>query len=309
VHLGHYFGAVQHHLKLQHEYPGEAFYVIADYHYLVRGREPSTVHEATIELAASYLALGLDPNKAILYRQSDVPQIFELYWTISCMTSAATFASDPSFKDADEDRRTLGMLAGPILMAADILGLRATTIPVGMDQADNVARIRSIAERFHQFYGTQLPPVPRPIYADVASVPGTDGRRMNHSNGNVIGVFDRFATLSSRVKSIATNGHGAHESKDPDACPVFALYALCASPDDVASMREAYESGSISYDDAKRQLSLALAEYFEPAVERYHDLKQRTDYLNDIVRLGHRLAAEEINITIEAVRGLAGFDS
>lgn len=307
VHLGHYFGAMRQHLGFQHEYPGESFCLIADYHVLTRNGDPRLIREHTIGLATAYLALGLDPNKAVLYRQSDVPQALELFWILSCYANDSELRQLPTYKEAAADTsRTIGLLTYPVLMAADVLGLRATAMPVGKDQDASIERLRDIARRYNHVHGVPFFPVPTPRYSDSPRVLGTDGEKMHSAYKNTIRVFDTFPNLNRAIHSIRTSSAGRRDGKDPATCTIFHLYSLVARSEEVEMMRGLYRAGEIGYDDAKRKLVGALQEYFAEASDRHEDLRARPSFVEDVLREGYRAAAEQIDITVDHVRQMVG---
>jgi tryptophanyl-tRNA synthetase len=305
IHLGHYFGALKQHIQLQHEYPGQIFICIADYHALTVRRAPGELRTNTTETATSYLALGLDAYKCVLYRQSDVPLALELYWILSCLAPTGELSRVPTFKEADTRAKSAGLLTYPVLMAADILGLRATHVPVGADQTINLERVRALAEDFRTLHGPMLP-LPRMLHGPQRKIPGIDGRKMSATHDNIIALFDEFPELRTRVMSIRTSPAGARDPKDPEKCIVFYLYSLVAPAADVELMRDRYVSGGISYVDAKRALISAIQEYFEPSWTRYRELKKQSDFVWDILRDGMRAASLEVELTVDAVRNAIG---
>jgi tryptophanyl-tRNA synthetase len=311
VHLGHFFGALKQHIDLHHEYPGQAFFLIADYHALTRGQDANLLRTWTIELGTTCLALGLDPNKAVLYRQSDVPECCELAWILACHTSTHELMRVPTYKAALAGSKPQcgGLLYYPLLMAADIFCVRATVVPVGADQRPNVEMARDIARRLNAAYKMDLLPVPEVRVSGFPTVPGIDGRKMSHAYDNCIALFERFDQLQEKVSLIKTDSKGKFEPKDPDTCNVFQLYSLVASAERTASMRRRYQEGSIGYQDAKRELMLTIQEYFGPFQERYHQLRRDPDFVADVLREGFRQAKEEAHATLDQIRGLAGLMS
>jgi tryptophanyl-tRNA synthetase len=308
IHLGHYFGALKQHIRLQHEYPGESFFLIADYHALTLGPDPAQIKESTLEVAYAYIAFGLDPNKAILYRQSDVPQSLELFWILSCFCSAGDLLRLPVYAGAAEDgcHKTAGLLTYPVLMAADILGLRATMIPAGEDQIINIERAKDAARQFNNAYGVDMFPRPTLRLSDAETVRGTDGRKMCHAYNNVILPFEPYSKIQSRVRQIVTDSTSRCDPKNPETCTIFHLYSLVAPDEAVEEMRRRYQAGGIDYMQAKRELTLEIMEYFGEAACKYHDLKKHPDFVKDILREGFRQAAEQVGVTIEAVRQIVG---
>jgi tryptophanyl-tRNA synthetase len=308
VHLGQYFGAIEQQINLHHEYPGQTFYSIADYHSLTRNPEPQAVRQGTLELATTYLALGLDPSKATLYRQSDVPEVIELAWVLSCITTVSELEQLPTYKDKATDaiNSSLGLLSYPVLMAADILALRGTLIPVGKDQLPNVKKAREIARRFNKRYKIDLFPQPYHQHATVDTVLGIDGRKMSGSYHNIIGLFEPFDELKEKVIRIRTDSKGQYERKNPNECTVFHLYSLVAPAEKIEDLRRKYELGAMGYEEAKRELILHIQEYFAEYQERYRKLKADPDFVEDVLREGFMQASEEAAETLEEVRTLIG---
>jgi len=313
AHLGHYFGTLRQQVDLHHRYPGQTFVLIADYHVLTRHPDPTQVRQNTIELATTYLAIGLDPNKATLFRQSDVPECTELAWLLSCITPTAAMRRVPTYRAAIERANgarfpndTVGLLASPVLMAADIFALRATVIPAGKDQVPSVEMARYIARRFNRAFNTDYLPLPKICLTDGHSVVGIDGRKMSVRYRNVISLFERFDQLKAKVSQIVTDPTPRHAPKDPDSCNVMALYSLVATSAQVEAMRRRYIDGDIDYADAKRELTLAIQEYFAPFLEKYSELKRRPDFVADVLREGFREAREQARETLDDVRRIVG---
>lgn len=308
IHLGHFFGAISQHLRLQHEYPGQCFFAIADYHAINRGYERSVLRKAIRGLASAYLALGLATNKAVLYRQSDVPQLAELFWILCCHSSLRDLLRMPSFKASRELglAQTAALTTYPVLMASDILGLRATIVPVGHDLLPCLERVRDIARAFNRAYNCEFFPSPLARVSNSPVVRGIDGRKMSSTYGNAICLFEDFYSLRQKVKEIRTDSRGRGEPKDPNHCTVFQLFSLVAAPEEVKEMRSAYEHGEIGYSEAKRRLLLSIQEYFGNAQERFHEISKRPDFVEDVLREGFCQAADGIQATTEATRQLLG---
>jgi len=306
VHLGHYFGAIRHHIQLHHEYPGECFFFVADYHALTRGKDPDIVSEGTLELATSYLALGLDPEKAIFFRQSDVPAICELGWILSCLAPVGLLARSPVFKNAKARDRSAGVLSYPVLQAADIFSVQATLVPVGKDQLPALEIARDLADKFNTRFGSFIFPLPEPRMSPYPLIKGTDGRKMHPGYNNRIHLFDSYSKLRSKVNSILTDSKGVRDKKDPESCTIFHLYSLVASTDGIIQMREKYREGLIGYSDAKRELLIAIQEFFEPFQDKYIKLKNDPDRVLDILREGFITAKREASAVLDEVRYLVG---
>jgi tryptophanyl-tRNA synthetase len=315
LHFGHYFGGMQYHVHLHHEYPGDCFFAIADYHSLMRGFSPERIKKGTLELATVYLAFGLDPNKACLYRQSDVPEIMELYWFLSCSTSLSLLMSNPAYKQGmqslskpEDNPNSAGLLTYPVLMAADILGIRANIVPVGHDQEADLDRVRDIASAFNKAVDHEIFPVPEMISVNANDIPGTDGRKMLAKNNNILPLFAPYEDLRNRVRSIQTEPKEVGEKKDSSHCTVFQLYSLVAPPLRVKEMKSLYDEG-ISYEDAKDRLIVEIQEFFQKFEERYHLLKDDPDYVTDVLRAGFDLVCDEAQETLDDVRTFIGLTS
>lgn len=308
IHLGHYFGAMENLIRLQHEYPGDTFYLIADHHALSHGAKRDTVREGILRLATTLLAVGLDPNKCILYRQSDVPEGMELVWYFSCIMKSSQLLrrSEKHPQASPGETANAGNLLYPLLMASDVLCLRGTIIATGHDQQANAQAVRDVADRFNRLFEREVFPIPEARYSGDHVVPGTDGQKMNARLGNYIGLFEPFYRLKEQVGSIVTDSKGLDEPKDPESCTVFRLYSLVASPDQRDEMAERYRQGRIGYGEAKKELVRALQEFFAESEGRYHELENQPDFIMDILREGVRQAREEARHTLETVRDLFG---
>jgi tryptophanyl-tRNA synthetase len=308
MHLGNYFGAVREHTHLQYEYPGDAFYLIADYHALTTQHRSDVLLESTRSLAVDYLALGLDPSVSTLYRQSDIPQVCELMWILACATRKARLDQAPAYKAATERGQlaSLGLFLYPALMAADILALRGTDVPVGDDQQQHLEIARDIGRSFNQEWEAVFPiPYVRPRV--VPTVPGVDGQKMSKSYGNILPVFwTDEEDFEARVTHIITNSVSLGDPIDPDASPVFALYRLVAEPDRAAEMRAGFEQGQLGHRDAKQMLLDALRRYFAPYHERRRELEADESLVEEVLRAGAHRVREETEATLDEVRECVG---
>jgi tryptophanyl-tRNA synthetase len=308
MHLGNYFGAVREHARLQYEYPGDAFYLIADYHALTTQHRADVLLESTRSLALDYLALGVDPITSTLYRQSDVPQVCELMWIVACATRKSRLDQAHAYKTATDRGQlaSMGLFMYPALMAADILALRGTDVPVGADQQQHLEITRDIARAFNQQWQAVFPaPYLRPTAAP--TLPGVDGQKMSKSYGNVLPVFwSDEEDFEARVMHIVTDSVPLGDPIDPEGSSVFALYQLVATADDTAEMREAFERGRLGYADAKQKLLAALRRYFEPFHEKRRELERDEQLVEEILRAGARRVREETETTLDAVRECVG---
>jgi tryptophanyl-tRNA synthetase len=312
VHLGHYFGAIRQHIDMHHEYPGQSFFLIADYHSLTKGIDKKgdiNFQNGIIELATLYIALGLDPSKAFLYRQSDIKEIFELAWIFNCITSFGWVNKAPTFKDqTNDEKRNTGLLTYPVLMAADILSIKGNLIPVGKDQLPYIEIVRDIAKRINTIVGFDFFPMPSPISSSNSIVNGIDGKKMSLNYNNHIKLFIPFNSLKQRVNSIITDSKTKEDSKDFETCNVYHLYQLVAPKDKVEKMKTSYINGGTSYSEIKGDLTHELQEYFSEFEDRYHKLKKEPEYIMDILREGFLTVRKEARNTLLELRELIGIN-
>jgi tryptophanyl-tRNA synthetase len=298
LHWGHYFGGLKYHIHFHHEYPGDCFFAIADYHSLMRGISPERIAKGTLKLATVYLALGLDPNKACLYRQSDVPEITELFWFICCTTSWSYLMRTKETIAAEENA---GMLTYPMLMAADILGLRANIVPVGHNQEADLQRVRDMARSFNKAIGHDIFPIPEMIQLNADDIPGTDGRKMLAAHDNLLPLFARPDELRTLIRAMKP-------SRDPASCPVNKLYSLVAPPAKAQQLQQDLAQG-LNATEAKERLVLETLEYFQVFDDRYQLLRDDPDYVRDVLRAGYDLVCDEARETLDEVRTSVGLNS
>src|SRR5262245_34799272 len=274
LHLGNYFGAIRQHIALQDE--GECFYFIADYHSMTTVDAAALRRELVRDVALDYLALGLDPHRAVLFRQSDVPEVTELAWMLGCVTNMGLLERAHSFKDKVDKgiEPSVGLFTYPVLMAADILIYRSHLVPVGQDQVQHLEMTRDMAGRFNRAFGEVFPEPDAYVLPDVACVPGLDGQKMSKSYGNSIDIFAEGNALKKRVMSIVTDPTPLGSPLNPDRDTVFALYSLFATPQERAAQAERYRAGTTGYGDAKKLLFETIERYFAPARERRKQLAQ-----------------------------------
>lgn len=308
LHLGNYSGAIQQHIALQHEYPGESFYFIANYHALTTIHDADDLLKQSWNVALDYLALGLEPNKATFYRQSDVPQVCELMWILACITGKGLLDRGHSYKDKIEKGLTpsVGLFLYPELMAADILAVRSTIVPVGRDQEQHLEMARDIAQRFNHAFQTDLFPLPVAKLNEAATVPGIDGQKMSKSYENTIPIFAEEEELEAKVMHIKTSSTVLGAPLNPDGDTVFTLYSLVSTQDQRDELRARYQRGDLGYRQAKIELLANLRAYFAPFKERRRALEKDLDQIEDILRDGARRARQEADETMELVRGVIG---
>ena len=308
IHLGHYFGAIQQQVAMQHEYPGECFYFLANCHSLTAIHDRERLRNQSAQTVLDYLALGIDPTKATFYRQSDVPQVFELMWILACLTPQGMLDRGHAFKD--KIKRGLASSAGlwlyPVLMAADILALRTTIVPVGKDQKQNVEIARDLAARFNDLFDTVLFPLPEPRFSEASPmVPGTDGQKMSHIYGNTIPVFLPDEDLKKRILQVRTSSAVLGQPVDHENDPVFQLYRLAAGPEAAADLQPGY-GVTTGYGEAKERLYVALKNHFAPFHEKRAELSRDRDAVEDLLRDGANRVREQVTETLERVREAVG---
>jgi tryptophanyl-tRNA synthetase len=305
LHIGNYFGAVKQHIALQDE--AVCFYFVADYHALTTVQDPKRLAELVNDATLDYLALGLDPDKASFFRQSDVPEVCELTWIFSTVINMGLLERAVSYKEKVDKgiEASVGLFTYPILMAADILIYRSHMVPVGQDQVQHLEMTRDIAARFNRVY-KEIFPLPSPRLDKHAKVPGTDGQKMSKSYGNTIDIFAEGSPLKKTVMAIKTDSTPLGQSLDPDTCNVFALYTLFATDEERAEMAAAYRGGKIGYGDAKKALLVKIDTYFGPFRERRKKLAADPEYVEDVLHRGARRARDEARQTMELVRAAVG---
>ncbi len=312
IHLGNYFGAIRQWIDLQQA--GGAHYFIASYHALTTVRNPELLASNITSVAMDYLALGLDPEMAVIYRQEDVPEVCELSWILSTLTPMGLLERCHAYKDkisrgisADH-----GLFAYPVLMAADILIVRANRVPVGNDQKQHVEVTRDIAGKFNQTFSDVFPiPEPLIIEGSAAKVPGMDGQKMSKSYGNDLCIFETDKKLRKKVMSIVTDSKGVEDSKEPDGNTVFELYKLVASSDQVETMADKLRASGVGYGygHAKQELHDAILEYFADARTRRKHLEDNPSQVEEILRDGATRVRPIVESTMDAVRSAVGVSS
>ena len=304
-HIGNYLGMIKPALELAQTY--RALYFIADYHALTTERDPKNIHRQIYEVAATWLALGLDPEKVVFFRQSDVPEVFELAWILACLTSKGLLNRAHAYKAAVEDNIRQGRSADanisaglfnyPILMAADILLFGTHWVPVGQDQKQHVEIARDIASGFNSHYGKVFKIPESLIRKDVKNVPGIDGRKMSKTYKNTIPIFADSKVIHRQVMRIITDSKPPEAPKDPEECILFTLYRHFAPPEAANLTRMRYLKGGIRYSDIKKELIKLLLEKFGENRKTYENLVKDKHIIEQILKRGAgsaRLIAEPI---------------
>ncbi|MFC1615586.1 tryptophan--tRNA ligase [Patescibacteria group bacterium] len=307
-HLGNYLGALKQHIEMQKKF--ECFYFIADLHALTTVRDPELMHSQTLDLAATYIALGLDPDKTVFFKQSDLSEHAELCWIFDCITTMPFLERAHAWKDAQQKKKkeiSVGLFNYPVLQAADILLYKPDLVPVGQDQKQHIEMTRDIAEKFNHHFGETFK-LPEPqIKEEVAVVPGIDGQKMSKSYDNTIEIFAPEKELKSQVMSIVTDSTPLEESKDPKKCNVFNLYKLIASKEETKDIADKYKKGGFGYGHAKTALLEKIMEQFAESREKYQELINKNDYLSDVLKQGAQKAKKIAAPTLEEAKRKVGY--
>src|SRR5436309_14437397 len=306
LHVGNYFGMMEPAVALQAE--GEALYFIADYHALTSLRDPEALRENSRRVALDFLACGLDPNRATLFRHSDVPQVTELAWILSTIAPVGLLERAHSYKDklARGLAPTVGLFSYPVLMAADILIYDSDVVPVGKDQKQHIEMTRDLAGKMNEQFG-QIFKLPEPrINPETQVVPGLDGQKMSKSYGNNIDIFGEEKETRKRVMSIVTDSTPVEAPKDATKSTIFQLYSLFASKNEIESMRERFKKGGTGYGDFKKELFEKLWEYFSPMRKRRKEILADKLYIDNVLVRGAKRANEIADDVMSRVRAAVG---
>ncbi|MDO8510446.1 MAG: tryptophan--tRNA ligase [bacterium] len=306
-HIGNYFGAMKQFMELQHSY--ESYVFIADMHALTNVQNPRQLAENTLDVAIDYLAIGLDPKKVTLFKQSDVPLVAELGWIFNCITTMPYLERAHAYKDARAKNKEInvGIFDYPMLMAADILLYDADIVPTGADQKQHIEFTRDTAEKFNRLFGETFR-LPEPsIPESVGTIPGTDGRKMSKSYNNTIGLFAPDDEIAKAVMSIPTDSKGVDEPKDPDKDNVFALHKFFTEGPEFAELRDRYQAGGIGYKESKELLIRNMSKFITPLREKRESIaKNKSDVLK-VLEEGAVAAREKANLKMDDVRAKVGF--
>ena len=317
-HLGNYVGAIRPAIEASRDQTVDSFFFLADYHALIKCQDPDAVHQSSLEIAAAWLALGLDPEQVVFYRQSDIPEIAELNWFLTCMTAKGLMNRAHAYKAAvqanqeageDDDLAiTMGLFSYPTLMAADILMFNASDIPVGRDQIQHVEMARDIAQRFNHHYG-ELFVLPSAVVDDnVAVLQGLDGRKMSKSYNNTIPLFLTEKKLKKHINKIKTNLLEPGEPKDADDSAVFQLWQAFATEQQTVEMRQQFANG-IAWGEAKKQLFELINDQLQAPRERYNQLIENPAEVEKILQQGAEKAREHSSALLADVRKAVGIRS
>lgn len=308
-HLGNLLGAIEPALELSAQQNEAAFFFIADLHSLTSLRDANLRRSHIRDVAAAWLACGLDPDKDVFYRQSRIPEVCELAWYLNCFAPFPMLANAHSFKDKSDNlpQVNAGLFTYPVLMAADILLYDAHIVPVGKDQKQHLEITRDLAASVnHQYPGTLIEPEAL-IRETVMTIPGIDGRKMSKSYDNFINVFDDDKALRKRVMSIVTDSTPLEAPKNPETCNVFAIYRLVAPAEAVENLRQQYLAGGLGYGHAKEALFEALVARFGPARERFKAWVSDPQALEQTLERGEERARAVALPVLERVRRVLGY--
>ena len=308
LHLGNYLGAMRQHIQAQEEH--ECFFFIANYHSLTTVQEAARLRELTRDVALDYLALGLDPDKVNLFRQSDIPEVTELTWILSTVTGRGLIERAHSYKDkvAKGLSPSMGLFCYPVLMAADILVYRSDVVPVGRDQVQHIEMTQDMAAYFNNTFKCDVLKRPEPKLNEALIVPGIDGQKMSKSYDNTIPLFESAKRTRKIIMSIKTDSKTVEEPKHPQTCNVFALYKLMAEADEVDELERRYLAGGMGYGDAKKLLAEVVERVLGPARARREKLAADPDYVEDVLRAGAagaRAVARGVMAEVREACGLA----
>lgn len=314
-HVANYIGAIRPALALTQEY--DSFYFIADYHALTVIKDPKEFRTLTYEVAAAWLAMGLDPQNSTIYRQSDLPETFELAWLLSCVTPKGAMNRAHAYKaavaQAEQEGKAdvdaginMGLYCYPILMAADIILFSSDVVPVGKDQSQHVEVARDIAQSFNHLYGDVLKVPEVRLSPTAASIIGSDGRKMSKSYGNTLPLFADSDTLRKLIRRYKTDSTGADEPKDPEGSGLFQIYREIAASDDVAQVRTELESGGMSWGRLKDVVFEALDSFLKEPRVRYQDLMADHTQIHRILAEGADRARPDAQRLLARVREAVG---
>lgn len=306
LHLGNYLGAMKQHIEFQQEH--ECFFFIANYHSLTTVQDAALLRQLTLDVALDYLALGLDPAKANLFRQSDIPEVTELAWILSTVTGKGLLERAHSYKDKVDKgiAASMGLFFYPVLMAADILIYRSDLVPVGKDQVQHIEMTQDMAGYFNNTYGREVFKRPEAKLNEAMIVPGIDGQKMSKSYGNAINLFDPPNATRKRIMSIKTDSTPVESPKNPETCNVFSLYKLLATPAEVSEMESNYRRGGYGYGEAKKALADVVERVLAPSREKRERLERNLGEVEEMLVAGAQRARAVAREVMEDVRDACG---
>jgi len=308
-HVANYFGAMKQMVDMQDEYT--CYIMIADLHAITTVQNADQMKRDTLNLAMDYLAIGLDPAKVVLFKQSDVPAHAEVTWIFDCITTMPYLMRAHAFKDAEAKSKEInvGVFNYPILMAADILLYNTDVVPVGQDQKQHVEYARDIAEKFNRIFATETFKLPNALISkEVGSVPGTDGQKMSKSYNNTIPLFAEDIDIRKMAMSVVTDSKGVEEPKDPNACNVFALHKLFTPTEELAEIETRYRQGGIGYKEAKELLAENIIQFITPLREKRKEFEADPEQVIQILRAGADRANAVTQTKLKEIKKAVGLD-
>lgn len=305
LHIGNYFGAMKQFVDMQDEY--ETFVSIVNYHALTTVKDKDKLESETLSAVIDHLAVGLDPKKAIIFLQSDIPEVTELTWIFNCLVNVPFLERGVAYKDKVSRGITpnVGLFDYPVLQAADILIMDADVVPVGEDQKQHVEYARDIREKFNALYGDTFAEPEIILKRDVATVPGTDGKKMSKSYGNTISLFADRKEIEDAVMSIPTDSKAVDEPKNPEEDNVFALHKLFAGKK-LSEIREGYEKGGLSYSESKKMLVDEIDNFISPLREKRESVAKDKSYVRDVLGESKEAVREIVENKMKDVREKVG---
>ena len=308
-HLGNILGAIIPALDFSKQKEVESYLFIADFHSLTQIKDSKTLKENTLHTAAAWLAFGLDPDKTIFYRQSDVPQVTELSWYLSCFFPYNRLTLAHSFKDKKDRLEDVnsGLFNYPLLMAADILLYDAQVVPVGKDQLQHVEITRNVANRFHNVFGETFVVPAEHVQEETKLIPGTDGEKMSKSKNNIINIFAPEKILKKQIQSITTNSTPLEETKDWKVCNLFNIYKLLASKEEIDIMKNNYETGGYGFGHAKKELIDLILNKYKEERRKFNYYILNPNEVESILKAGSYRAKITADIVLERVRKKLGY--
>ncbi|MCB0381320.1 MAG: tryptophan--tRNA ligase [Flavobacteriales bacterium] len=308
-HLGNLLGAILPAIEMANDPKNEAFLFIANLHSLTQIKDAETLRENTNNTAAVWLACGLNPLTTVFYRQSDIPEVTELSWYLSCFFPYQRLTLAHSFKDKADRLEDVnaGLFTYPMLMAADILLYDAEFVPVGKDQLQHLEMTRDVANRFNHQMGDTLVPPEAKIQEDTMLIPGTDGAKMSKSKNNIINIFLNDKQLRKQIMSIETDSTPLEDPKNPETCNVFAIYKLVATPNQTDELKEKYLAGNFGYGHAKQALFELICERFSSEREKFNYYTQNLEELEKELQIGAEKARKVARPVLKRVRERLGY--
>ncbi len=302
VHIGNYFGAIKQFVDFQNKPDCENYYFIADLHALTTVQNKETLQTNIINIVKTYLAVGLNPKKVTIFKQSDIPEVTELTWTFNCLTTMPQLMRGHSFKDAEAKNKevSVGLFDYPVLMAADILLNQIDIVPVGKDQKQHVEIAREIGRKFNNTFGPLFKEPQEYIIEEVETVPGTDGQKMSKSYNNVIGLFASSEEIKKAVMGIPTDSAALADSKNPDTNNIYKIHKLFLSKEEDELVRAKYLNGGMGYKEAKDMCIESIESFIAPIREKFNSISDKE--VKKVLEQGKKQIRKEIEKTMDIVR-------